>query len=153
MIVEDDHPQMHAAHQDLLRKLGLVMGTYAKPLTKPLLEKMVETVKEHRTHWRLKGVDFPVLVAVVVPRFGVIDWKRADLDLPSIRMSIVNFTRMHPEVSMPEIVAAFRAAYPDLKPDDVSEKHEAGVQAHERAEDRREKIVTEAEKIVKEEGE
>lgn len=141
MIDDDSHPQMHAAHQDLLRKISFVIGTVARPLDRSLLDKLFATVKDHRIHWRMKGVDFPAMVALVVPRLGIVDFKRADLDLPSIRVSIVNFVRMNPEATMEEIVTAFRHAYPDLKPDDVFAKHEAGVQANKIADEKREQRI------------
>jgi hypothetical protein len=137
MITEEQHPQMVLAQQDLLRRLERVIGLFPKTLTQSLLDKMRGVINDHRIEWRQKGVDFPVLVALVVPRFRIVEWKRADLDLASIRTCIVNFVRAHPQISMSDLVNAIRGAYPDLKPDDILERHESGVKAHERAEAKR----------------
>jgi hypothetical protein len=132
MITDEGHPEMIKAHQELLRRLGLALGSGRKKLNQSLLDKMFGIIKEHREQCLVRGVDFPVLVALAIPRLGAIDFKRADLDIASIRMAIVNFTRMHPQATMQEIVAAFRAAYPDLKPDDVLSGHDKGIKANER---------------------
>jgi hypothetical protein len=143
MIKDEDAPEMIMAQQELLRRLGLVLGDGRNELTKPFLEKLFGVIKDHRSEYRQKGVDFPVLVALAVPRLGVVDFKRADLDIASMRMAIVNFVRMNPEAHMDEVVQAFRAAYPDLKPDDVLSGHDQGTKASERMVERMTKTVRE----------
>ena len=118
MITEENDPQMIRAQQELLRRLGIVLGGGTKVLDKGLVHELFEVVQNHRSEYRNKGVDFPVLVGVIVPRFGIVDFKRADLDIASIRIAIVNFVRANPKAKMEEVVLAFRTAYPELKPDD-----------------------------------
>jgi len=118
VIDDDNHPEMARAQHDLMGKLARVFVPGSR-LDRSKLDAMMECVRDHRAEWRNRGVDFPVLVAVVIPRLGVVDFKRADADVASIRQSIVNFVRFTPEAEMTEVVAAFRAAYPDLRPDDV----------------------------------
>jgi hypothetical protein len=143
VIDDEQHPAMRAAQDELMRRLAWL--TEGKNLTGSLMHDVFDMVSCHRTEYRGKGVEFPALVAVVVPRLGIIELKRADLELPSIRTSIVNFVRAHPAASMQEVVEAFRRAYPDLKPDDVLEKHETGTQANQRAAEKRDKLNIEGE--------
>lgn len=146
MIDDEAHPQMRLAHQDILRRLGAIMGEGRHQLTKPFLDSMYDAVRQHRAEWRTKGVDFPVLVALVIPRLGIIEWVRADLDISSIKIKIVNFVRFNPRASMEEVVAAFRAAYPDLKPDDVIQGGDAAKAAAERQRERQKGYLAEAAK-------
>ena len=120
MITDENAPEMVVAHQELLRRLGSVLGSGYGRVDKSLMQKMFDIVKTHKEQSRTKGIDFPALVAVVVPRLGIVEWSRADLDISSIRIKIVNFVRDHPTVSMVEMVAAFRAAWPSIKPDDIA---------------------------------
>lgn len=151
MITDDNHPRMRHAHKVLLRRIGVILGDGTKELTTGLLHDMFEVIKHHRAECRReRDLDFPALVVVAVPRLGVVHFLRADLDIPSIRQSIVNFVRMNPQVTPEETVAAFRVAYPDLKPGDVLENKDVGDQATERAVERTERITTEAKKIVEE---
>jgi hypothetical protein len=119
MIEDENHPAFVAAHQELMRRIGIALGPFGKRMDRSFIDKLFSVIKDHRAEYRLKGVDFPVLVVVMVPRLGVVHFCRADLDIASIRVQIVNFVQMNPGVTMPEVVAAFRAAFPDLKPDDV----------------------------------
>jgi hypothetical protein len=137
-IDDEDHPAMVMAHQELLRRLGLVLGDGRNPLNKPFLDKLYDTVKEHQRECRGRGLHFPTMVALVVPRLGIVEFKRADLDISSIRISIVNFVRQHaPQgVKMDEVVLAFRMAWPDLKPDDILLGHEKAVAANKRQAER-----------------
>ncbi len=106
---------MIRAKETLLRQLDLIPYSFGQTY----LDELFAVVKHHRQEWRKRGVDFPVLVALVVPRLQIVELKRADLDMPSIRVSIVNFVRNHSMATMNEVVLAFRAAYPNLKPDDI----------------------------------
>lgn len=116
MITSEDHPEMIRAHKLLVDRLGVMAA--GRRLDRGLFEAMHDVVTQHRLTCRAKGIDFPKLVAVVVPRAGVIEWSRADLDLASVRIKIVNFVRDHPTVSMFEVTTAFKAAWPHIKPDD-----------------------------------
>jgi hypothetical protein len=80
-IQDEDHPAMIRAQQELLRRLGTVLGDGTHELSRPFLEKLYDVVKEHRREYRGMGVDFPTLVALVVPRLGIVEFKRADLDI------------------------------------------------------------------------
>jgi len=119
MIEDEGHPEMIKAHQEVLRRLGGVLWQGNRVADKAMMQEMFDVITRHRDECRLRGIAFPVLVAIVVPRLGLVHFQRADLDMPSIRTSIVNLVRSYPRASMEEIVNAFKAAYPDLRPDDV----------------------------------
>lgn len=130
MIEDENHPEMIKAHRELLGRLGLVLEKGNKTLDKYLVRKMFDVVEQHKKECRGRGIGFPTLVAVTVPNKGIIEFKRADLDLLSIRTSIINFVRFNPQATMVEVIEAFRCAYPDLKPDDVLEPADTGQRSH-----------------------
>ena len=130
MIEDENHPEMGKAHKELLGRLGLVLERGNKTLDKYLVRKMFDVVDQHRKECKGRGIDFPPLVALIVPRLGIIEFKRADLDLPAIRTSIVNFVRFNPAARMEEVVNAFKGAYPDLNPDDILQPADVGQRAH-----------------------
>ena len=149
MIQDENHPRMITAQQELLRRLGTVLGNGQHPLTKPFIDQLYDVVKDHRSECRAKGVDFPVMVAFLIPRLGVVDFVRADLDMPSIKLKLVNFIRQYrPPASMEEIVAGFRACFPDVKLDDLLSSAATGAQADARALERAERIGKEADEIA-----
>jgi uncharacterized iron-regulated membrane protein len=62
-----------------------------------------------------------------------------------IRTTVVNFVRQHQPrgVRLDEVVQAVRAAYPDLKPDDILMDHQKAEQATQRMVERMVKTVKE----------
>lgn len=146
MIDDEDHPEMRKAQQGLMKRLGMI--AYGQRVNKPLIDKLKEELKDHRASWRAQGVDFPQMVILAIPRLGVLDFARADLDIASIRIKIVNTVRMTPQATMQEIVEAFMAAYPDLKPDDVLKGHEDAKAADVRQRERQARIMQEARREV-----
>ncbi len=62
----------------------------------------------------------------------------------------MSVTRLYPQVTVEEVVAAFRMAFPDIKKIVVLENKDTGDKATERATERSERITQEAEKIVEE---
>jgi hypothetical protein len=121
MITDEQHPEMQKALQQLMFRLS----HYPKrQLTGSVLNELNDLIERHRQQCRLKGIDFPRLVVLCVPRLGTLDYKRADLDIAAIKVAIVNFVRENPEATMQEVVAAFMMAYPGLHPDDVLGSHQ-----------------------------
>lgn len=141
MIDDDNHPEMQKALRGLMERLALVVGGQ---VNKSLVDRMSSIVKDHRDEWRARGVDFPVLRALVVPRLGIIDWVRADSDIKSTRIKILNFVRLNPRATMQEVVAAFIGAYPDLKPDQILQHRQVGLDANARQSERMQRNLREA---------
>ena len=120
MITDESNSDMVLAHQELLRRLGYVLKDGRRKLDKYLMGEMFQVVKTHREQCRDRHLDFPHLVAIVIPRLGIVEWSRADLDATSIRTKIVNFVRDHPTAQMLEVVSAFKAAWPSVHSDDFA---------------------------------
>lgn len=151
MITDDSHPRMIRAHKALLQRVGRVIGDGSKPFTTGLLHELFDVIKHHRAECRREyDLDFPALVVAAVPRLGILHFMRADLDIVSIKQQIVNVTRLYPEVTVEEVVSAFRMAFPDIKKILVLENKDTGDKATERSAERAERITKEAEKIVEE---
>lgn len=138
MITDEQHPEMLKALKSFAQRVHYAVE--GEKVTKPLIDKLTTVIREHRSEWRARGVDFPQMVILCIPRLGTLDFARADLDLPSIKTKIVNLVRSTPGASMEEIVNAFKAAYPDLKPGDVIEQHKSGVDADARQRERQARI-------------
>jgi hypothetical protein len=118
LIQDESHPQMKEALRELEVRLEFYIG---HDVNKGLVDSYNRILKENRAKWRAQGVDFPVLVAIMIPRLGTIDLRRADLPKDSICQEVINLVRATPEATMEEIVMAFRAAYPDFHPDDIAQ--------------------------------
>lgn len=116
MIDDPEHPELIAAADDLRQATVAICA--GRVISRDLLTDVINLRSDHRTKWRLRGVDFPYMVIFCIPRVGVIDFWRADLDPDGIRTKILNFitdpTRRRLPVTPTEIAAAIRAAYPYL---------------------------------------
>lgn len=137
-ISDENHPEMIKALRGVAQRIDRVVS--GRKVTKPLIDEVMDAVKQHRNEWRARGVDFPTLVLLCIPRLGVLEFARADLDLASLRIKVVNVVRANPGATMQEVVAAFRAAYPDLKPDEILQGHVAGKSADDRQRERQARI-------------
>lgn len=115
MITDEGHPQMQAALRELRETMSLLLRL---PMNQSAIDSMRDLLNSHRSRWRLKGVDFPVMVAMIVPRLGIIDLVRADLDRRSIEQTVVNMAKAHDRlgITMADITEAVRGAFPDFKP-------------------------------------
>ena len=148
MIDDENHPQMVKAHHEIVERLGRILNTNrGKPLSRPIIENMFDAIKQHRDEWRARGVDFPVLVAIPLPRLGVVEFARADLDIASIRTKIVNVARFNPSVTKEELAVAFMTAYPDLKPGDIAHNRQQAIEAGKRQLERQKRIAEEVNQI------
>lgn len=116
MIDDPEHPELIAAAEEL--RQAAVTLCVGRVISRQLLEQVIEMRDDHRTRWRLRGVDFPYMVIFCIPRVGMIDFWRADLDPAGIRTKIINLisdpTRRRLPVSAQEVAQAIHAAYPDL---------------------------------------
>jgi hypothetical protein len=105
---DQDDPRMQQALRQLEFRLSCYRGL---EFNLSCVESMLSIVKAHRQQWKLEGLNFPELVAIIVPRLGIFDLKRADLTPESIAMSLVNFVRDTPAATMQEVMDAFSRAY------------------------------------------
>jgi hypothetical protein len=123
MIREDDdtHPDMIAAAKDLAQLVGRLRALHGNRITGGLLTDAKQLILDHRTHCRQQGIQFPVMVMVVVPRLGILELARADLDISSIAQQVVNFTSAHPTVTPGEIAEAIIGAW-GIRPAELVDK-------------------------------
>ena len=138
---DDNDPRLIRAQHELLRRLGTLINDQPE-LDQSLLDKMYNTIKDHRDECLNLGFKFPQLVPIAVIGSGCVDFVRADLDMSSIKTKILNYVREHPNVSMENVVAGFRIAFPQLRPDDILEKREVALQANERMIERAKEFVS-----------
>lgn len=120
MIDDETHPEMVRAFHELTAALSLIHRHRRGAVNLEYYQQVMQARDLHRTAWRLRGVDFPRLVLVGLSRLNVVELWRADLTLPNIRIKVVNLVRAYPTVTSREIVAALRAAYPDIRPGDLT---------------------------------
>lgn len=111
MIDDETHPEMLAAQRQLTARLAFI--TAGRAPSRLLYEDVIRCRDDHRTRWRLRGVDFPTMVIFAVPRLMIMELWRADLDPTSIRVKMLNVTMAFPTVTPRELSVALRAAYPD----------------------------------------
>lgn len=116
MISEESHPQMQIALKELRELVSKLLG---RSMSQSAIDAAGDMVRYHRARWRKMGVDFPVLTPMIVPRLGIINLVRADLDRGSIQTTVVNMLREHEAlgITMEDVVAAVRGAFPDFRPD------------------------------------
>lgn len=113
MIDDENHPEMQRAKNDLLVALATFRGCQVDNQT---MVDLNNTIAEHRARWRIKGVDFPVLAALIVPRLHIISLVRADLDQKAIESRIVQFVKENPQVTARDVAQAVKWAFPDYRP-------------------------------------
>ena len=116
MIDDENHPEMQRAMRELLVQVNgdRFVG---RRLTTQFMVDLNDLIKHHRDRWRSRGVDFPVLAAMIVPRIHAVSLMRADLDPPAIASRIVRFAREHPAATAVEVAQAVRWAFPGYRPD------------------------------------
>lgn len=112
MIDDEDHPQMRKAAAVLLDHLKKFIGL---PPTGRTLRLMNDLVVTHRDKCRIVGIDFPMLTVLSIPRLGVMDLLRADLEGAPLELRIVGFARRHPQATPQEIAQAVRWAFPSYR--------------------------------------
>jgi hypothetical protein len=109
MIDDPEHPRMQEAAADLAARVNRL--TVGKVITNQLLGVAEQLIYDHRVCWKHRGVDFPRMVIFCVPRIGIIDLARADLDIGSIRTYVLNFVNAHKQVMPQEVADAVVSAW------------------------------------------
>lgn len=80
------------------------------------------TVQDHRTRARQQGIDFPVMVPIVIQSRKWVNLVRADLDRRSIEQLVVNICTQFPTIEMIEVAQAIKRAFPDFKAETAKPK-------------------------------
>ena len=122
LITDDNHPQMHAARQDLARALVHGLVARSKLLDGPCIDDAYSIIDDHRVSWLLRGVQFPRMRVLAFPRIGQMEVVRADLTRQGIQTTLVNMTVKHPDLTAEEIAVACAHAFPDYRPDPIQRR-------------------------------
>lgn len=83
-----------------------------QPMNGRTLARIDEILDDHRQRCRMQGLDFPEVVAVVMPTVGNIDVVPRDLDLKGIETLILNLVRKYPSVSRDDLAFGINRAFP-----------------------------------------
>lgn len=95
-----------------------------QPMNGRMLEKIDGILADHRQRCRMRGLDFPDVVAVVMPTAGNIDVVSRELDQKGIETLIVNLARKYPTVSRDDLAFGINRAFPGYgKLIDHAERH------------------------------
>jgi hypothetical protein len=106
-------------------RLGALIEAYVRTgrkINQHTIDHIEGLVRDFRTHERLKGLDFPKCVVIVLPTVNAVQIWRADLDGQSVQVSTTNLIRMYwgryksPEEMVKEVSATILAAYPQYRP-------------------------------------
>ena len=84
-------------------------------LDEEALELLFDFVEQHRINARKRGINFPKLVALVIPRLGWIKLVRHEIPESSIRRAVLALLRECPKVTREEVAQAVKRAWPHYK--------------------------------------
>lgn len=109
-IDEEQDPRMVAAQEELLWRFQNFFGQefYRLPSS-----KANAIIHDHYVHWKLKGVDFPKMVALILPSIGKIELFRKDLEINGVANAIVAVIKREPKVDRAELANEVRRCWPD----------------------------------------
>ena len=88
------------------------------------LTLLFDFIEEHRIAARRKGINFPKLVALVIPRLGWIKLVRYEIPESSIRRAVLALLRECPKVTREEVSQAVKRAWPHYKLSSVIDEAE-----------------------------
>lgn len=122
MIDDPDDPHMVEAQGWLFERINALVLRHRGELDNAFMLALRQLSYDHRARCKDRGLDFPVLVPLVLPRFGKVSLVRADLELPGIRAAIVKLVADNPGVTIGEVAQAIRSAFPGVRSLDLAEE-------------------------------
>lgn len=122
MIQEESDSRMRAAAQDLTDRLGRLCT--GRVITDRLVYEADQLIYDHSARCKQRGIDFPRMAVFLTPTISTFHIVRQDLDLPSIRTTMLNFVADHPDVTPMELAIAARRAWPHIQPGDLVDEAE-----------------------------
>lgn len=78
------------------------------------LQMLFDFVETHQENARRKGINFPKMVALVIPRLGHIKLVRADLTEINRRRAVISLLRECPSANREEVARAVKRAWPHV---------------------------------------
>lgn len=110
MLDDENDPAVISELSGLAEGLNSWLG---EPLDLESLQMLHDFIEEHRINARRRGVNFPALTALVIPRLGWIKIVRLELNEVNIRRAVIGLLRECPNVSREEIAKAVKRAWPN----------------------------------------
>lgn len=111
MIQDEDDPALCAELLGLTEGLSSWLGEDLDPESVQMLHEFVES---HRFNALRKGIKFPKLIALVIPRLGWIKLVREDLTEMNVRRAVMAMLRECPSITIEEASKAIKRAWPNL---------------------------------------
>lgn len=106
---EDVDPRL----EEVVRTLGAKLETYKSCfLSDRVVRDIDHLLKDHRNTWRLRGVNVPKMVAVILTQVGAVEVFREDLDPNGIRSAVIGVVKKYPNVQKEELAKAFFRVFP-----------------------------------------
>lgn len=116
---EDVDPRMEQVVQTLGAKLEGYRGVF---LSDRIIRQIDEMLKDHRNTWKMRGVDCPKMVAVVLAKCGVVEILREDLEFKALQSAVVGIVKKYPGVEKEELARAMFRVFPHYANALVSQK-------------------------------
>ena len=109
MLDDEKDPAVEVELAGLTEGLQSWLG---EDLDSETLHLLFEYIEEHRINARKRGINFPRLTAMVVPRLGWIKLVRVELDEVNIRRAVLALLRECPQITREEVALAVKKAWP-----------------------------------------
>lgn len=113
-----ERPDVKVAARQLFDALHRLAARDARDGTAFYLtvSSMKDLLKSHRDTMRYRGVLFPKLVLLSVPRLGAVEVVRDDLDWKSVQALVLNLTEKYPAIQPRELAEAIAETFPQFRP-------------------------------------
>lgn len=113
--MNEDEAALKDAAADLRDIVARTVGH--RKIDRAGIDAILYVIKEHKTHCRQQGLDFPDMTIVVLPSVNKVRLHRRDLPRDNIERIVVNLKREFGDLlPMEELAWAVHAAWPDHKP-------------------------------------
>ena len=96
-------------------------------ITQNLVDDITDLLKAHRRECKMRGIDFPEMVCLVVPEVGAIEIIRRDSTREALQIHVVNLTVKYPAIRPEHIAAALQRAFPDFRPGAIDVRRRAPI--------------------------
>lgn len=105
----ENNPAIQTATQQLFARLKTHLG---RPMTEGVKRDVRRTIKEHRGDMRRRGIRYPEMTVVFMPKAGFMEVLRADLEIKGVQTAMINITVKVPHVTREELARGIVEAFP-----------------------------------------
>lgn len=125
MIQDENDPVLMMELAGLTEGLNSWLGEDLDP---EALDTLYEFIEEHRKNAYKKGVKFPKLSVLVIPRLGWIKIVREDLTPINIRRAVLALLRECPSVTREEVSIAVKRTWPYMGTSTIIDEAEVKIE-------------------------